>query len=414
MDIKQAIKNNASLCVKCGLCSSVCPTYIKTRHESESPRGRIALMEGIVTENLSISSNLLTRLDHCLACLACEAVCPSEVKYGQLIDDTRALLVNEHPAGLKSNRKSKIIKFILQKKLLLTLIARALSVYQKCGLHWLANKIGLLRYFQLDAYSRLITLVSSPLRLQKYYPPKNKLQADIGFFTGCISTIADQETMLAAINLLTACGFGVHVPVQQQCCGGLSLHAGEKEIARKLADKNINAFSIAPLSKIVSIATGCTAILKKYSRGSCSDTSSFGEKVVDINQFLNELNWPCQLKFSPLAKRVVLHTPCSMRNTLQQANAPYQLLQRIPQLEIIMLPSNTLCCGAAGDYFLKYPAMANTLLEDTLTQTLKFKPDYIVTTNIGCNLHLLAGLRSREIEIPIMHPVSLLAKQLEG
>src|SRR5579863_2764734 len=79
----------ADKCVKCALCLPHCPTYRVTLDEGESPRGRIALMQGLATGALEASPRLEAHLDHCLGCRACEAVCPAEVPYGKLIDATR-------------------------------------------------------------------------------------------------------------------------------------------------------------------------------------------------------------------------------------------------------------------------------------------------------------------------------------
>jgi ferredoxin len=79
----------ADQCVKCGLCLPHCPTYAKTRHEGDSPRGRIALVQGWLTGQLDMTPGLAAHLDGCLLCRACESACPSLVAYGRLLDGAR-------------------------------------------------------------------------------------------------------------------------------------------------------------------------------------------------------------------------------------------------------------------------------------------------------------------------------------
>ena len=76
-------------CVHCGLCLSSCPTYAVTGLETESPRGRIALMKAVNEGRLEITPRVASHWDACLQCRACEAVCPSGVPYGRMMEKTR-------------------------------------------------------------------------------------------------------------------------------------------------------------------------------------------------------------------------------------------------------------------------------------------------------------------------------------
>ena len=54
--LKQKILTLADHCVKCGLCSSQCPTYRLKQDENESPRGRIAIAQGLAQNAISASN----------------------------------------------------------------------------------------------------------------------------------------------------------------------------------------------------------------------------------------------------------------------------------------------------------------------------------------------------------------------
>ena len=83
------IMSDTDLCVMCGMCLPQCPTYQLYQTETESPRGRIALIQSIEKGHLKADANTLLHIDHCLGCLNCETICPSYVPYGEIIDEFR-------------------------------------------------------------------------------------------------------------------------------------------------------------------------------------------------------------------------------------------------------------------------------------------------------------------------------------
>ncbi len=72
-------------CVHCGFCLATCPTYRLLGRESDSPRGRIYLMKGVLEGRLDLRPAVVEPLDRCLGCLACVTACPSGVRYDQLL-----------------------------------------------------------------------------------------------------------------------------------------------------------------------------------------------------------------------------------------------------------------------------------------------------------------------------------------
>src|SRR5258705_11737680 len=76
-------------CIHCGLCLTACPTYRELKIEPDSPRGRIYLMRGLAEGRIAPSEELITHLDNCLDCRACETVCPAAVPYSRMLEETR-------------------------------------------------------------------------------------------------------------------------------------------------------------------------------------------------------------------------------------------------------------------------------------------------------------------------------------
>ncbi|PCI12667.1 MAG: hypothetical protein COB71_08435 [Thiotrichales bacterium] len=404
MNIDSLIKE-ADRCVKCGLCLPHCPTYQQLRDEGDSPRGRIALMQGLAQKKLPLSEKLIGHLDRCLVCRACEAMCPSEVKYGELLETTRAAIANE--TGAPSGRASEMMQRFVTRPAHRRNLSRLLRIYQASGLGWLARHSGLLRPLGLQRLEGVLPKLGAALPTQHYHPPLGEQKGEIGLFVGCMGDSLDTTTIHAAIRLLTHLGYGVHLPRKQNCCGALHLHRGDLKQANVLARENQSAFSELNIDALIYCASGCGSTLQKLESTGCNDAP-----IIEIGQFLAQTEWPETLALRPLNKQIAIHLPCSLNHVLKQGQAPATLLAKIPGITLVPLPDNQDCCGAAGDYMIRHPEIADELRDRKLRQLETIRPDILVSSNVGCALHIAAGMRNTGLAIEVIHPVTLLARQL--
>lgn len=398
----------ADRCVMCGLCLPHCPTYRLTLNEGESPRGRIALMTALARETLPPTAKLQGHLDRCLGCRACERMCPSKVPYGELIDSGQALL---QPSRTKW--RSWLTRFAMNKVLghpsRVTTLAKALRLSQRSGLARLAPLFG------LERAAELLPELPVPRQWQAYYPATGAYRGDVALFTGCLGSVVEQTGNADAIALLNRFGFGVHIPSGhngQTCCGALQLHSGDRDAAERLARRNLNAFRDLPVQAILCTASACTLTLSEYN-ALTPQAEPISDRTQEVGAFLAQQTWPSDLKPQALAETVALHHPCSQVHGLGSHSATHELLRHIPAVDVIALPTQAHCCGAAGSYMLRQPPMADTLGGEVLDQVGECGASILVSSNIGCALHLQARARNRRMDITIVHPVSLLRRQIE-
>ncbi len=393
----------ADQCVKCGMCLPHCPTYGVTLNEAESPRGRIMLMQALATGALVADAAVEAHLDGCLTCRACEVVCPAQVPYGRLIDAVREQLAHARP---QRARLASLMAAVLTNRALLWLVALPLWLYQRLGLQHVVRSLRLLGRGRLARLESLLPTVHLP-RLPA--PSARTDGMEVMLFANCTSPLAEAGALRAAVTLLEALGCRVTVPAGQTCCGAMHQHAGLAQPARACAARNLEAF--AGGAPIVGIASGCTAQLLDYGLlAGAARADGFVKRVQDIGAFV--LAHPAfeKLQFEPLPARVLLHTPCTLRNVVKQPDVVRRLLARIPALEVEAFDSA--CCGAAGSYFLTQPEMADALLEPKLQRARASQPDVVVSSNVGCAIHLAAGLRRDGVTARVAHPLELLAAQL--
>ena len=85
--------DNILKCVHCGLCLDSCPTYRELLDEKDSPRGRLYLMRGLWEGELELKPQVIDPLNRCIDCRACESACPSGVPFGELLEKTRGIIL---------------------------------------------------------------------------------------------------------------------------------------------------------------------------------------------------------------------------------------------------------------------------------------------------------------------------------
>lgn len=399
---------STDVCVKCGLCLPHCPTYLKSSDENESPRGRLSLIQGWAQGALELTPKLTNHVDHCLLCRSCEAACPANVPYGRIVDDFRAHLHDTLPG--RPQESSQIN----------TMVVRFLKAEQprfiQAGMSRLArSSVGqsIARQVGLGALTGGLPETPAGLRTIKpgRYPQTTKdLEGEVQLFLGCTGTLLDAETLDSAVRLLNALGIAVEIPESQGCCGALDLHAGSKRDALELMQRNGLAFEGPRTMPVISCASGCGAMLKDYNE----DQGHIGARHSDISSYLARLNWPESLTIAPLEISAILQSPCSLRNVLKAADEPLKLLNKIPGLKLRPLPNSIRCCGAAGSFMLSHPDEAQGYRQEILDQLVAEKPSVLLSSNPGCSAHLRAGLREIGLEVEVMHPVTLLWRQVQA
>ena len=387
----------ADQCVKCGLCLAHCPTYQAWRDEGDSPRGRIALIQGLTGGQLADSPRLREHLANCTQCLACETLCPSLVRFGELMDDARTLRMRRHSAPVR--RLHRLWLDGLSASSGVRLLAGLGRFYRATGLAKVAPRLGLQRLPTLAAMHRLVLQWPTPASSLPEPRPAPAASRTCALFLGCIARAAQPRVLDAARAVLEQLGYRVEIPDSQGCCGAMHRHNGFPEAADRQLARNAQAFRGRLL---VGLASACVAELRRHPALA---------QTQELCRLLADLEWPAGLEPRPLPCRVAVHEPCSQRHRLHDAGAAYALLRRIPGIELVALPENNLCCGAAGTYLLQRPQESRRLLRPKIEALARLAPTRLVTTNTGCALHLAAGLDEAGLAIEILHPVELLWRQ---
>jgi glycolate oxidase iron-sulfur subunit len=436
-------RRDLETCIHCGLCLTACPTYRVLKIEPDSPRGRIYLMRGLAEGRIAPSDALVTHLDNCLDCRACETVCPAGVPYSRMLEETRGQLARRAGGG---SFMSAVGRWVL-----LNVIPHRDRVHGVADLLRVGQS-GPAGAFMRSAFARRVLpafatrgfettpalaprhermlenvarALPSGARMERtaaglVFHPTGAAKARVDFFMTCVMEamfpVANRET----VRLMVLAGAEVRVPEAQTCCGALHAHSGLRRAAKDLARRNVRTFG-GDADFIVTHSAGCGAALRETGHLLDDDAASaaaakFASRVRDVSEVLAELGLPEPA--TPLHARddasrplrVAYHDPCHLAHGQKVRSAPRELLKRTPGVALVELPQSDWCCGSAGVYNLTHPEMADAQLEGKLDAIASVAPEVVVASNPGCQMHMARGAAARHAGYEIVHLVELLGR----
>lgn len=344
------------------------------------------------------STSLVSHLDACLVCRACETACPSGVPFGRIMEGAREVVAER--AGLRPVARAirRAGLATVARPGLLAVAARAGTLYARSGLQRLVRATRILPR-RLAAMERLL-----PPAEGRPFALGERAGADCAFFAGCVMRSSFGDTGRATVRLLEGSGHSVTVPEDQVCCGALHAHSGDGAGARTLARRNVAAFQDGQ-GPVVVHAAGCGAHLKAYGEVLADDpgwadrAAAFARRVRDASEVLVASG----IRSRAPAIRVVYQDACHLAHGQGIRQQPRALLAAIAGVTVVPIADPERCCGSAGIYNLTHPEIATDLQRQKVQAILRARPDVVVSANPGCILQLAAGLREAGSAVPVVH-----------
>ncbi|MEH6518165.1 MAG: glycolate oxidase subunit GlcF [Halioglobus sp.] len=382
-----------SACVHCGFCLATCPTYIDSRDERDSPRGRIYLIKNLL-ESGEATAQTHTHLDRCLSCRSCETTCPSGMQYGALADLGRELMEEAAPRPPVSRGFRWLLRNVLTRPQVFGTLLRTGQWLRPIMPSNLKKKI--------------------PLAVMRRPVPTEQHGRKMLVLEGCVQSVSTPTTNDAARRVLSALGIDLVSTPEAGCCGAVNHHLAARNDGLDNMRRNIDAWW--PLFEsgaeaIVASASGCGSMVAQYGELLADDPDyadkarTVSERLRDLGQILSgeDLN---SLALTPGPQRIAVHTPCTLSHGLGQPNLIQELLQRL-EFNTVVTRDDHLCCGSAGTYALLQPKISARLKQAKLSALNIDQPDIIVTANVGCQLHL-----GEDAQIPVRHWIELIDEAL--
>jgi len=378
-----------SACVHCGFCLETCPTYLDSRDERDSPRGRIYLIKQLL-ETGEATQLTHTHLDRCLTCRSCETTCPSGMQYARLLDIGRGLMERQAPRPLPSRLWRWSLRFVLSRP---RLLSAALALGQ------------IIRPVLPQSLKTRI-----PARQSRLSIPTARHARTMLILEGCAQRAATPNTNIAARRVFDRLGISLVAAPRAGCCGAVNYHLAAHADGLDNMRRNIDAWwphLDGGAEAIISSASGCGAMLTDYGELLAHDPAyaDKARRVSDLSLDIGEALEREELAALDIATdigRIAIHTPCTLQHALQQPDLIANILLRAG-FELAATSAPHLCCGSAGTYSILQGSISDRLRENKLRALTGDTPVLIATANVGCQLHLQGTA-----DIPVVHWIQLL------
>ena len=413
-----SITEELQKCMKCGNCQAVCPIYKETRQEVAVARGKISLVEFLISGEIDMTEGMADRFSLCTTCMACNNNCPCGVRFDKIILAARAEAVRKK--GLHSVKKIAFSALKMQR--LFDFGMKTGSIFQGVALKHLPHKsdrvarmrfdigIGTDKVFPMLAKRPLRSEFPEVIRVAK---PKMR----VAFFTGCMINYFYTDIGKAVVEVLAENDIEVVIPKGQGCCGIPASVNGDVVSARALARRNLREFE----------KKGADALVVACSSGGTAWKHVFGElleddpkfkalaekwagKSYDIAEFLIH-----QVPFKKdglgrVARKVTYHDPCHLNRGQGISKEPREILKSIPGVELIEMKEPGRCCGMAGSFSLVHPDLSVQISDRKTSDIAQTQTDTVATGCPACRLQLQSGVENAELDKEVLHSIQVLAE----
>jgi FAD/FMN-containing dehydrogenase/Fe-S oxidoreductase len=264
--------NGQGACRK--LDGGMCPSFMVTREEEHSTRGRANMMRMIISGLLPAEElaggRLQETLDLCVECKACKAECPSNVDMAKLKAETLSKYYEAHGTPLRAKLFGEIAK--------LSRIGQALAP--------LTNFIGSLpptriineRLLKISRHRPLPKFAWQRFSSwhKRHASARPGVRGDVVLFNDTFTEFMHPEVGQAATRILEALGYHVILEYRKVCCGRPLISKGQLAKVREWARINVDV--LAPHAQagtlIVGTEPSCLLTLRdEYPDLLCDDLS---------------------------------------------------------------------------------------------------------------------------------------------
>ena len=360
-----------TICAKCGFCTFVCPAYLDTLWDSQSPRGKLNQLKELIKKNKPIPSDFAERLFYCTLCGACQEICQTNIPLLRFWQLTRQEIGN-----LK--QWPEIVNYIDE------------SLQQTQNI------------MEMDQADR--TLWTD--MVDDLVKDKIGVKAEVAYFAGCNISFKGTLAHMGenTVKVMNAAGVDFTILGDQEfCCGNPYFVAGGFENGKELAMHNLRVLKELGVKTVVFNCPGChRAFAEEYPHLLGKEAVADFE-FIPFSEFVLRLLKEGKIKFDKVyPEEVVWHDPCELGRHQNIYNPAREVLNAIPGLtlkEMKHTRNKSRCCGGGGLLKGTYPVASVRVSARRIEDAEKTGAKVMSSECPSCTMSLNDGIEHKKSEM---------------
>ncbi len=399
------------MCNGVGVCrktleGTMCPSYMATRDEEHSTRGRANALRAVLSGRLAAAEftgrRLYEVMDLCLECKGCKAECPSNVDLAKLKYEFLYHYFRSNGLPLRN----RLFGHIARLNALGARLPRLVNVVSASApARWLLERIA-----GIDRRRPLPALAVEPFTgwFARHRAPAAAPRGEVVLFHDTFTTYNVPEIGRAAVGLLEGAGYQV-VLVDRKCCGRPLISKGLLDVAREHAAWNVARLAphAARGTAIVGLEPSCLLTLRDEAVDLLRTDEAravAGQSFLLEEFLLRERGRGLALAFAAHGRRALLHGHCHQK-ALVGTSATVAVLQQIAGVTVQLLDSG--CCGMAGSFGYEHYDLSMKIGERVLFPAARQHASIIIAPGFSCRHQIQHGTGKLAL-----HPIEFVAQQM--
>jgi L-lactate dehydrogenase complex protein LldE len=235
----------------------------------------------------------------------------------------------------------------------------------------------------------------------------------VALFVTCLVDLLRPSVGFAAVKLLEEAGLTVEVPFAQTCCGQPAYNSGDRESAKRIAERVIAIFE--DYDYVVAPSGSCAAMIRCHYPLLFADdpakrarAEALAQRTHELLSFLVDVRGLTRVN-ARWPRRATYHDACSGLRELGVKEQPRRLLASVEGLSLCELPGAESCCGFGGTFSLKYPDISDKMVADKEADIVATGAEAVLCGDLGCLLNIAGKLSRLGRPVEARHVAEVLA-----